>query len=35
LQVDRGDAEVGVAELVLDDVERHAFVCELDGVGVA
>jgi hypothetical protein len=25
LQVDGGDAEVGVAELALDDVERDAF----------
>jgi hypothetical protein len=24
-----------VAELALDDVERHAFACEFDGVGVA
>jgi hypothetical protein len=24
LQVDRGGAEVGVAELALDDVQRHA-----------
>src|SRR3954468_15036140 len=35
LQVDRGHAEVAVAELALDDVERDAFVGELDGVGVA
>jgi hypothetical protein len=35
LQVDRGGAEVGVAELALDHVERHALVGELDGVGVA
>ena len=35
LQVDRGRAEVGVAELALDDVERHALAGELDRVGVA
>src|SRR4051812_46250099 len=35
LQVDAGRAEVGVPELALDDVERHAFAGELDGVGVA
>jgi hypothetical protein len=35
LQVDAGGAEVGVAELALDDVERHAFAGEFDGVGVA
>jgi len=35
LEVDRGDAQVGVAELALDDVERDAFVCHLDRVGVA
>src|SRR4051812_3399734 len=35
LEVDRGDAEVAVAELALDDDERHALVCHLDGVGVA
>src|SRR3954469_22290198 len=35
LQVDRRDAEVAVAELALDDVERDAFVGEFDGVGVA
>jgi hypothetical protein len=35
LEVNRGRAEVGVAELALDDVERHAFARELDGVGVA
>jgi hypothetical protein len=27
--------EVGVAELALDDAERHALASELDGVGVA
>src|SRR5215207_2787172 len=35
LQVDRGRAEVRVAELTLDHVQRHAFARELDGVGVA
>ena len=35
MEIDRGRAEVGVAELALDDVERHAFTGELDGVGVA
>jgi hypothetical protein len=35
LQVNRGRAEVGVAELALDDVERHAFAGDFDGVGVA
>ena len=35
LQVDRGDTEVGVAELALDDVECDAFVCHLDRVRVA
>src|SRR5215211_723798 len=35
LEVDRGDAEVGVAELALDDDQRHAFACHLDRVGVA
>ena len=34
LQVDRGDAEVGMAELALYDVERDAFAGHLDGVGV-
>ena len=33
-QVDAGRAEVGVAELALDHVERHALARELDGVGV-
>jgi len=28
-------AEVRVPELALDDVQRHAFTGELDGVGVA
>jgi hypothetical protein len=35
LEVDRGDAEVGVAELALDDDRRHAFAGHLDGVRVA
>ena len=35
LQVDRGGAEIRVAELALDDVERHALARKLDGVGVA
>ena len=35
LEVDRGDAEVAVAELALGDDERHALVGHLDGVGVA
>lgn len=32
LQVDRGGAEVGVAQLTLDDVEGDALVGQLDGV---
>src|SRR3954463_12800013 len=35
VEVDRGDAEVAVAQLALDDDERHALVGHLDGVGVA
>jgi hypothetical protein len=35
LQVDADRAEVRVAELALDHVERHALASELDGVGVA
>ena len=35
LQVDRGHAEVAVAELALDDVQRHAFARQLDRVRVA
>jgi hypothetical protein len=35
LQVDGSDAEVAVAELTLDDHERHAFARHLHGVGVA
>ena len=34
LQVDRGDAEARVAELALDDDQRHALASHLDGVGV-
>ena len=32
LEVDAGGAEVGVSELALDDVERHAFAREFDSV---
>ena len=35
LEVDRGRAEVGVAELALDDVQRHALSGELKGMRVA
>ena len=35
LEGDGGDAEVGVVELALDDVERDAFAGHFDGVGVA
>jgi hypothetical protein len=34
LQVDGRDAQVAMAELTLDDHERHAFAGELDGVSV-
>jgi hypothetical protein len=34
LQVGGGDAEVGVAELALDDDQRHTFTCHLDRMGV-
>jgi hypothetical protein len=34
LEVDRRDPEVAVAELALDDDERHAFVGHFDSVGV-
>ena len=34
MQVDGGHAEVLVAELALDDVQRHAFARELDRVRV-
>src|SRR5215216_7677046 len=35
LEVDRGDPEVGVPELALDDDQRHAFAGHFDGVRVA
>jgi hypothetical protein len=35
LQIDRGDAEVAVSELALDDDQRHAFAGHLDRVCVA
>src|SRR5512132_4070115 len=35
LQVDGRDAKVRVTELALDDVERHAFACHLDRMGMA
>jgi hypothetical protein len=35
LEVDRGDAEVCVAELALDHVERDPFAGHLDGVRVS
>jgi hypothetical protein len=35
LQVHGRDPEVAVAELALDDHERHAFMGQLDGMGVA
>jgi hypothetical protein len=34
LEVGRGDAEVGMAELALDHVQRDALAGHLDGVGV-
>jgi hypothetical protein len=34
LQIDRGDAEVGVPELPLDDDQRHALVRHLNGMGI-
>ncbi|MEA2243233.1 MAG: hypothetical protein QOD24_2789 [Solirubrobacteraceae bacterium] len=34
LEVDRGDAEVSVPQLALDDVQRHAFPRHLDGMRV-
>jgi hypothetical protein len=34
-EVDRGDREVGMPELALDDEQRHAFARHLDRVGVA
>jgi hypothetical protein len=33
LEIDRGDAEVAVSELALDDDQRDAFAGHLDGVG--
>jgi hypothetical protein len=35
LEIDRGDAEVGVSELALDDHDRDALAGHLHGVGVA
>jgi hypothetical protein len=35
LQIDRGDPEVAVSELALDDDQRHALTGHLDRVGVA
>jgi hypothetical protein len=35
MEIDGRDAEVAVAELALDDDERHAFARHLDGVRVA
>jgi hypothetical protein len=35
LEVDRGDAEIAVAELALDDDQWHAFARHFDRVGVA
>src|SRR5215207_1722681 len=35
LQIDRGDPEVGVSELALDDDQRDAFAGHLDGMRVA
>jgi hypothetical protein len=34
LEVDRGDAEIAVAELALDDHERHILTSHFDGVRV-
>src|SRR4051794_25874950 len=34
LEIDRGDAEIAVAELALNDDQRHAFMGHLDRVGV-
>lgn len=34
LEVDRGDAEIGVSKLALDDGERDAFARHLYGVGM-
>jgi hypothetical protein len=35
LQVDRGDSQVAMPELALDDDQRHALVGEFDSVGMA
>jgi hypothetical protein len=35
LQVDRGDAEIRVSQLSLDDVQRHPLAGHLDHMGVA
>jgi hypothetical protein len=35
LPIDRGDAEVGVPELALDNDQRHALASQLDGMRVA
>jgi hypothetical protein len=35
LEIDAGGAEVGMAELALDDVQRHALAGQLEGVRVA
>ena len=35
LRVDRRDAEIGVTELTLDDVERNSFARHLNGMRVA
>ena len=35
LEVDRGDAEVGMPELALDDDQWHAFACHFDGMRVS
>ena len=35
MEVGAGDAEVCVSELALDDRQRDAFACHLDGVRVA
>jgi hypothetical protein len=35
LQVDAGRAEIGMAELALDDVQRNALAGEFERVGVA
>lgn len=34
MQLDRGDAEVRLPELTLDDHQRHALMCHLDRVRV-